>query len=62
MLVWGIPIYLDTVFCDSTNCRNDCGRLVTEEHREAARKSNLPISQLELCDENGEYQGEKFEN
>jgi hypothetical protein len=50
--------YKDRTFCGSENCKNKCGRQLTEEVKEGARKwwgsDNAPIAISDFCDKNGE--------
>lgn len=41
--------YLGTAFCISPNCKNDCGRQLTDKIREAAKKLGLPICTGYFC-------------
>ena len=41
--------YLDKTFCCSHNCKNDCGRKLTEEIRQGARASNNFLSLHPFC-------------
>lgn len=51
--------YMDMTFCVSPNCKNDCGRQLTDAHRERARKIGLLIAQRRFCDDNGEVSGKE---
>lgn len=42
--------YLDKTFCASPNCKNDCGRKLTEEIRKGARASKHLLSLHYFCD------------
>lgn len=56
--------YRDMTFCRSENCRNECGRQLTDEVRAGAARwwaspdnpkgEGAPICVGEFCDENGE--------
>jgi len=51
--------YRDMTFCVSKNCKNKCGRKLTEEVKQGAKiwwggKEGAPIAMSEFCDENGE--------
>ena len=50
--------YQDMTFCCSKNCKNKCGRQLTEEIRQKAKvwwgSDEVPIAVAEFCDENGE--------
>jgi hypothetical protein len=45
--------YLDRTFCASPNCKNECGRKMTEEQRNR-RPENMPVSYAYFCDALGE--------
>lgn len=44
--------YLDRAFCVSKNCKNECGRQLTNEIREAAARYGLPICTGTFCENN----------
>ena len=50
--------YKDMTFCISKNCKNKCGRKLTEEIKQNAIKwwgsKEAPISMAYFCDEDGE--------
>lgn len=50
--------YRDATFCASPTCRDKCGRKLTREIQDAAKRwwgnDNAPIAVAEFCDENGE--------
>lgn len=50
--------YGDRIWCCSKNCKNKCGRKLTDEDREKAIRwwggEGFPISVAEYCNENGE--------
>lgn len=41
--------YKDRTFCCSPNCTNECGRKLTEEVKEEAKKVGLPICVSMFC-------------
>ena len=41
--------YRDKTFCASPNCKNDCGRQLTDEIRQGARASNQLLSLAYFC-------------
>lgn len=49
--------YKDMTFCISENCKNECGRKLTEEIKRDAERwwgsKDAPISMSHFCDENG---------
>lgn len=49
--------FRDTTFCSSPNCKNKCGRKLTEQDKEAARKwwgkDGAPIAYADFCDDKG---------
>ncbi len=42
--------YQDKTFCASLNCKNACGRQITDRERGAAQRLGLPISWAYFCD------------
>jgi len=50
--------YKDMTFCCSKNCKNKCGRKLTDKIRSDAEKwwgsPEAPISIAEFCDKDGE--------
>lgn len=54
--------YRDMTFCCSKNCKNNCGRKLSEEIKQGAKKwwggKDYPISMSEFCDEKGELKNE----
>ncbi len=52
--------YLDRTFCSSPNCENKCGRKLTEEIIEGAKKwwgsDDAPIAMSNFCGETDEIQ------
>lgn len=42
--------YKDQTFCSSPNCKNECGRKITEEDLKTAEKLDLPISYTRYCE------------
>ena len=50
--------YKDRTFCASPNCQNKCGRQLTQEIRDGARKwwgsDDAPIAVGNFCDDEGE--------
>ena len=42
--------YMDRSFCISPNCENKCGRKLTDEVRDGARRKRLPICTGYFCD------------
>jgi hypothetical protein len=50
--------YRDRTYCGSPNCENKCGRKLTDEVKEGAKKwwgsDNAPIAISNFCDEKGE--------
>lgn len=49
--------YKDRTWCASPNCKNECGRQLTEQDRLDAIQwwggDSFPISMGEFCDDNG---------
>ena len=49
--------YRDRTFCSSKNCKDKCGRKLTQQVQEGAEKwwgnENAPIAVSEYCDEDG---------
>lgn len=43
--------YRDKTFCYSPNCKNECGRKLTDAERQEAIKSGLPICYAYFCGE-----------
>jgi hypothetical protein len=43
--------YRDTTFCASPDCKNECGRQLTDEIRQSARASNMLLSLNYFCGE-----------
>lgn len=47
--------FRDTTFCVSENCKNECGRQLTEEVKEAAKEwwggEGAPIAMAHYCEE-----------
>ena len=41
--------YQDKTFCASIDCKNNCGRKLTDEIREGARKMQMPLSLGYFC-------------
>jgi len=41
--------YRDRTYCASPNCENACGRKLTPEVEEAAKKADLPLSLGWFC-------------
>jgi hypothetical protein len=41
--------YKDKTFCVSDDCNNDCDRKLTDEIKEGAKKSGLPLSVGYFC-------------
>jgi hypothetical protein len=50
--------YKDMTFCASPNCQNKCGRKLTKEVQEGAKRwwgsDDAPIAISYFCDDNGE--------
>lgn len=50
--------YRDRTYCVSANCKNKCGRQLTDEIQQAAYEwwggRDAPICISEFCDDNGE--------
>lgn len=46
--------YKDGTFCVSKNCKNKCGRKLTELDKQMAAKLGCLVSFAEFCDENGD--------
>jgi hypothetical protein len=42
--------YKDRTFCSSLNCKNDCGRKITEDQKKEAQKLELPIAYAKFCE------------
>lgn len=45
--------YKDQTYCASPECVNACGRKLTDQVRDGAKRAGLPISQAYYCDEDG---------
>lgn len=43
--------YRDKTFCASPNCKNECGRKITDKQRDEAEKVGLPIAWGYFCGE-----------
>jgi len=43
--------YKDKTFCASPNCKNACGRKITDEQRGEAQRLNMPICWGYFCGE-----------
>lgn len=43
--------FMDRSFCASVGCKNDCGRKMSDELREKARLSGLPVSWGYFCED-----------
>lgn len=41
--------YRDTTWCASPDCKNECGRQMTPEIRDEAKKSLFPIAWANFC-------------
>lgn len=41
--------YQDKTFCISENCKNKCGRQLTQEIKDGARDAGLPIAVASFC-------------
>lgn len=41
--------YKDTTYCASPNCKNECGRKLTPEIWESAKKAEMMIAQSYFC-------------
>ena len=50
--------FLDKTFCASPNCKDKCGRKLTDKLIKQAidwwGKEDFPVAMREFCDENGE--------
>lgn len=42
--------YLDRTFCVTKNCKNACGRKLTDEIRQGAIQAGLPVMVSLLCE------------
>ncbi len=42
--------YKDKTFCASPNCKDECGRQLTDEIRQGARASKMMLSVAYFCD------------
>jgi len=50
--------YKDKTFCSSVNCKNKCGRKITNKDINEAKRLKLPICFADFCDEEGQLKGE----
>lgn len=41
--------YLDKTFCGSSNCKNECGRKLSDEDKIKANKLGMPIAYSCFC-------------
>lgn len=41
--------YRDRMFCNSPNCKNECGRKLWAEDKETARRLDMPIALGYFC-------------
>ena len=44
----------DKTYCASPNCKNECGRQLTDDIRQAAIKADMPIMQGYFCEDKPE--------
>lgn len=48
--------YKDKTFCSSANCKNKCGRKITNKDVSDAKRLKLPISFADFCNEKQDQQ------
>ncbi len=47
--------YKDKTFCASPNCKNECGRKLTQEDKKKAQELGLFISLAYFCSDEGKF-------
>jgi len=42
--------FRDRTYCASPNCKNECGRKMTDLEKQEAKRRDLPVSYAYFCD------------